>query len=570
MFVSNQAAAVADVVPMLPGKQMSLLADSQPRIAASEETEYGEVFTRRWVVEFMLDLCGYTPDRDLANLTAVEPACGSGAFLGPMVSRLAESARMHSRDLADSVRAIQARDIRKDHVLSSRTLTRTALTDAGLDTDHADFLATTWVRQGDFLLDPPSEESADFVIGNPPYIRLEAVPSEISRAYRLACPAMGGRADIYVGFYEQGLRALRGNGLLAFICADRWMRNAYGAKLRELISREWSVEAIVSMTEVDAFESEVNAYPAITILRRASQKEGPLIVDARPTFDAGDAKTLIQTAKRRDPGKSPGFRAARLPTWTGGRTGWPHGSPSKLAAITDMETRLPALEDPETNTKVGIGLATGADRVFITRDAEIAEPDRMLPLAMVRDISTGTLKMSGHYLVSPWDEDGLVDLDRWPMLARYLSGHKSLLAKRHTARNGKWHKTIDRVIEGLASTEKLYLPDFKGSLFPVIDKGTSYPHHNLYWVTSGEWDLEVLGGILLSGVANMFVAAYSVRMRGGYLRFQAQYLRRIRVPHLSDVDRASARILRKAFRSRNEAMANEAALTLYGLDSLPQ
>ena len=67
-------------------------------------------------------------------------------------------------------------------------------------------------------------------------------------------------------------------------------------------------------------------------------------------------------------------------------------------------------------------------------------------------------------------------------------------------------------------------------LDPVLDRGETYPHHNLYFIQSDEWDLEVLGGLLMSAVGQFFVESYGVRMRGGYLRFQAQYLRRIRVP----------------------------------------
>ena len=67
-------------------------------------------------------------------------------------------------------------------------------------------------------------------------------------------------------------------------------------------------------------------------------------------------------------------------------------------------------------------------------------------------------------------------------------------------------------------------------LDPVLDRGETYPHHNLYFIQSDEWDLEVLGGLLMSAVGQFFVESYGVRMRGGYWRFQAQYLRRIRVP----------------------------------------
>jgi len=77
--------------------------------------------------------------------------------------------------------------------------------------------------------------------------------------------------------------------------------------------------------------------------------------------------------------------------------------------------------------------------------------------------------------------------------------------------------------------------------------GGYYPHHNLYFVVSEAWDPEVLGGLLLSDIANLFVGAYCVRMRGGTYRFQAQYLRRIRVPELGSVKPASARALARAF-----------------------
>ena len=54
----------------------------------SQVQEYGAVFTKSWVVELMLDLCGYVAGEDLARRVAVEPSCGDGAFLLPMIARL--------------------------------------------------------------------------------------------------------------------------------------------------------------------------------------------------------------------------------------------------------------------------------------------------------------------------------------------------------------------------------------------------------------------------------------------------------------------------------------------------
>ena len=82
------------------GRQLSLGLGEEVDVnvfGIDEGDQHGEVFTRRWVVELIRDLVGYTPDRDLEAMVAVEPACGAGAFLDPMVERLIDSCRRHRR-----------------------------------------------------------------------------------------------------------------------------------------------------------------------------------------------------------------------------------------------------------------------------------------------------------------------------------------------------------------------------------------------------------------------------------------------------------------------------------------
>ena len=67
-----------------------------------------------------------------------------------------------------------------------------------------------------------------------------------------------------------------------------------------------------------------------------------------------------------------------------------------------------------------------------------------------------------------------------------------------------------------------------------------------------------------------FVWSYAPKMHGGYLRFQAQYLRRIRVPVPSDLSKSLQWRLRNAFRARNFAAVDKLALEAYGLESLPE
>ena len=78
--------------------------------------------------------------------------------------------------------------------------------------------------------------------------------------------------------------------------------------------------------------------------------------------------------------------------------------------------------------------------------------------------------------------------------------------------------------------------------------------------------MEVLGGILLSRIAQAFIEAYCRAMRGGTLRFQAQYLKRIRVPRPDQVSPAAKDALRAAFRDRDTEAATLAAAGAYGID----
>ncbi|GGV05953.1 type II DNA modification methyltransferase [Streptomyces filipinensis] len=542
-------------------------ANSAVEPISQEAVENGEVYTRRWVVDMILDLAGYTADRDLGQWTITDPACGTGAFLLSIAERLSTACRKQGRDLPE--RAVRAFDLLDRNVQASRKAVVELLTADGWEKTEVERLARIWIRSGDYLLEPAQQ--SDFVVGNPPYIRLEDVPDQRMRAYRKNQRTMVGRSDIYVGFFEKALNSLPPGGVLGFICADRWMRNQYGRELRKMVADRYSMKAVVIMHDVDAFESQVAAYPAVTIL--ANEPQGPVIAaDTTARFDAEQAQELLSWVRAEGvPEESnDAFQVARLPHWFSGDESWPAGSPARLAMLEYLNDRFPTLE--ETATRVGIGVATGADAVFVTTDSLAVENDRLLPMAMVKDAKTGHFQWQGTYLVNPWESSGgLVDLDRYPKLKRYFEAHEAKLKSRYVAkqRPSHWYKTIDKVDPDLTNRPKLLLPDMKLTIHPVLDEGGHYPHHNLYYVVSDSWDMRVLGGLLLSRVAQAFVEAYAVRMRGGTLRFQAQYLRRIRVPAPDSLSSADALALATAFDQRDVQAATSAALHAYGIDRIP-
>ncbi len=550
------------------------LRDGDPAITLGGEAK-GVVYTKSWVVDLILDLAGYRPERDLASFRAVEPSAGEGAFLLPMIRRLLLSLAAHGRPITDARQAIHAYELDGRAAALVISMAEHELRQHGIDPVTALSIANGWVTVGDYLLASPEEGACDFVVGNPPYIRYDDLPEGAFAAYRSIYPTMVGRGDIYIGFIEAGLRQLGDEGVLVFICADRWMRSAYGAELRQLVAATSSLDVVIEMHNAPAFENEVSAYPAIIVLRKGSQGDA-IVANADATagpdvHDRNLAEAIVRLADEKIHNLK-GFSATRMTRWFSGRDPWPSLEPAELVLLQTLEERVLPLEDPTTGTKVGIGVATGNDRVYVTTNSAIVEPSRLLPLAMAADTRSGTLKWSGHYLVDPWDENGLVDLDDYPLLRAYFDDHEVDLVKRNIAKKNShtWFRTIDRVNHRLTTRHKLYFPDMKMVSNPTLDRGETYPHHNLYYLISDSWDLEVLGGLLLSRIAQLFIEAYCVKMRGGTLRFQAQYLRRIRVPEPTSVSGDLAGRLRIAFQNHDAQAATEAAIEAYGISEFAE
>ncbi|AUX19933.1 hypothetical protein SOCEGT47_003880 [Sorangium cellulosum] len=529
---------------------------------------HGVVLTRPHVVNLILDLAGYTADRDLASLSLLDPACGHGAFLVPAAERLIRSARRYDRDLRQLETAIRSYDVAPDHVGRARDAVARALARLGLSRSDAERLAGAWIAQGDFLL-THQRRRFDAVVGNPPYIRIEQLSPELQEEYRRRYASLYDRADLYVAFIERGLELLAPDGILSFICADRWTLNRYGAPLRRMLSRWFRIHCYIDLRGASPFESDVIAYPSIFAASpgaTASVRVATLST-ASPEECEAASLALMRGARAR----CPGVTVSEYASWFEGDDPWVLSSPEHLGALRSLEARFAPIE-AVGGTRVGIGVATGNDRIYIVTDEVDIERERLVPLVMRGDIEDGRIRDARRFVINTFGDDGkVVRLDDYPRLSRYLHAREAEIRKRHIARRSpaSWFRTIDRVYPDLVGARKLLLPDIAGSNEVVYDEGRFHPHHNLYVVTSTEWDTEALGGLLSSRVALFFVWSYAVKMRGGYLRFQAQYLRRIRLPPPAALGDALTRDLRGAFRERDFEKLDALALRAYGLAALP-
>ncbi|MEI6106174.1 MAG: Eco57I restriction-modification methylase domain-containing protein [Opitutae bacterium] len=496
----------------------------------------GAVFTKPPIIGLILDLAGYSSGKTrLADLRLLEPSCGDGAFISEAIRRLLTSEREHTKRIDwDDVaieRAITACDLNSGFVALARNSTTQFLIREGCPPVRAEELSTVWIRHSDFLLTAWTERF-DFVIGNPPYVRIEELPGAVLRRYRELYRTCTDRADLYVAFFEKGLRLLNGKGCLAYICANRFAKNLYGRELRQLIAREFHVRYYLNLEHTQPFESDVSAYPCIAVIDR--ERGRPTKV---ATLEDVDPATLDQVNPCAKASRSRLLSSFR--SWYADGTPWIATERKSFDRLALLAERYPLLEESAADTRVGIGVATGADDVYVRgKFDELIEKSCQLPLVMAADISPSAVKWSGHYLINPFadaDDGSLREFEEYPGLGAYFAKHRAALMCRHVAqkRSESWYRTIDRVNATLTKKPKLVIPDIQSGGVIGFDQGQYYPHHNVYWITSSGWSLRALQALLRSDLILEQIKAHSVQMRGGALRYQAQVLRKVRVPHFN-------------------------------------
>lgn len=523
------------------------------------ERKQGVVFTRRWVADLILDLAGYIPGTGLADKIIIEPSCGCGAFLTAIVVRLADE--VGSRGYWGKIAgAVAAFDIDPNSLEICKSSVIQSLVAKGCPQHTAQSLVHGWLRCKDFILD--DAPAADFVVGNPPYVRASDIDREKREAYCAALECMTASCDLYVGFFERALNILRPGGRLCFICADRWLQNSYGRRLRQRVGSSCCLEALIRMHGVDAFEKEVDAYPAVTLIRNTPVNGAVRFVNCSPEFGEDDVdavkKWLAHPPAELESAHFEAFEISR----PNGDDVYPLGSSKQVEFVTQACKKLPSLKNAGIN--LGIGITTGCDEVFITEDENLVEPSHLLPLFFMRDHRRGYAGRR-RWLVNPWDRNGqLTNLEEHPRLQAYLEAHKEALQKRHIAKKNSsaWYRTIDKLIPGLMERDLLLMPDMAAQPDPILSHGL-YPHHNCYWISSDNWDLRVLGGLLMADTTRRFIDVLGVKMRGGTLRFQAQYLRLVHLPPFEALKAGIRNGLSKAFVEKDRAAATYFAELAY-------
>lgn len=96
----------------------------------------------------------------------------------------------------------------------------------------------------------------DIVIGNPPYIQLQADQGKLAKLYApCGYETFNRGGDIYCLFYERGNQLLKENGVLCYITSNKWMRARYGSELRAYLTSSTNPIKLIDFGETHVFES---------------------------------------------------------------------------------------------------------------------------------------------------------------------------------------------------------------------------------------------------------------------------------------------------------------------------
>jgi adenine-specific DNA-methyltransferase len=537
--------------------------DSSPAVAV-----HGQVFTRAHIVDFILDLAGYTVDKSLQLKTFLEPGCGNGAFLLAAAKRLLTS-KPNDFPLESLSTCLFGVEKCPELVEQTRNSLLEVLLANGAKKATARDLAMAWVVCDDFLA-IETERRFEFIVGNPPYVRQEAIPKALVDEYRERFSCFYDRADLYIAFFERGLQMLSEQATLAFICPNRFTKNNYGRKLRKQIADQFKLTHVVDLPEASPFEPEVLSYPGIYVVQRGTTGAVDHVLMRDASLE--ECEQAQSALKEQEIGVQGNVAYHRYTSWFSGETKWATHSPAHLSLLRRLEATGVPLGQEGSGCKVGIGVATGADDVYIVSKGQIdLEQELLLPLVTTKDIVSGEVRWKGKYLVNPFDHDKsgrLINLNHYPKARRYFESHRDRLLSRNVGKRNPtdWYRTIDRVHYRHANTPMILIPDIKADNQTIaLKEGNFYPHHNLYFVTSEYWDLRVLKAILRSDIARFFVFMYGVKMRLGYYRFQAQYLKRICLPPRIAVSESLAEEVMAASLEADAEKLRHLIATMYGL-----
>ena len=210
----------------------------------------GQVFTPKSIVEDILNISDYYGENILKK-HVIDNSCGDGAFLTLIVDRyICEYYNKYNtydgveKELEEYIHGIEVDyDI---YILCLENL-RLKVSEYGLGFVEFDILNKNALDVKKY------DNSMDFVLGNPPYVRVHNLSDQYSSVKKFSfCDS--GMTDLYIVFYEIGLNMLNDSGILCYISPNSFYNSLAGNKLRQYIKKSQSMEVLMDLGHYQPFD----------------------------------------------------------------------------------------------------------------------------------------------------------------------------------------------------------------------------------------------------------------------------------------------------------------------------
>lgn len=227
------AAALAELAATRPIEDAGYLIGSTYAAMLPEDyrSEHGVFYTPPTVVSRLLDLAS-AAGVDWNRCRVLDPACGGGAFLGPVAQRMIASLKGCDRRVLLRNLTTRLAGFEIDAFAAWLSL---IFLDATLN-ELVGFSGDDQFRPIEVCDSLTRHEVSDFdlVVGNPPYGRIKLSP-ELRGIYKRS---LYGHANLYGVFLDLALRKTRPGGIVAYVAPTSFLCGEYYKNLRALLTAE--------------------------------------------------------------------------------------------------------------------------------------------------------------------------------------------------------------------------------------------------------------------------------------------------------------------------------------------